>query len=223
MSNEMRRDNPCIELDQVSHRFAERSVFQSISLSVASGQVGIVAGANGSGKSTLLRIVAGLLAPTQGTAAMHVAGSALDAIARRRSIGYVAPDLALYRELTGVENLTFFARARGLDPNHDLLRAALDTVGLLGRGRDLVGSYSSGMRQRLKYAFALLGDPPVLILDEPTANLDREGMALVERLIAAQRARRGGGLVLIGTNEPHEEAWGDVQVRLEPVTRPSER
>ncbi len=205
---------PLIRLVNVGHNFANRPIFRDVSLEVAAGQTGIVLGSNGAGKSTLLRIVAGLLTPAFGTVEIRINGQQLNALQRRRYIGYVAPDLTLYRELTGVENLEFFGRLRGVPMTHAALKAILEQVGLLGRGSDLIGNYSSGMRQRLKYAFALLGRPPILLLDEPTANLDASGMEMVQRVIAAQRERPGGGLTLIATNEPREETWGEQRVRL---------
>ncbi len=94
----------------------------------------------------------------------------------------------------------------------DELIALFERVGLKGRGRDYVRNYSSGMRQRLKYAFALLHRPPILLLDEPTTNLDVQGVQIVEEIVASQKRR---GMVVIATNEPREVAWGDVIVRLE--------
>ena len=84
----------------------------------------------------------------------------------------------------------------------------------MGAGAILSGAYSSGMRQRLKYAFALLGQPPILLLDEPTANLDVDGMAMVEQIIAGAAGASGGGLTMIATNEPREEKWGMVRIGL---------
>ncbi len=187
--------------------FGGREVFSHIAFQVGSGQVHVVTGPNGSGKSTLLRIAAGLLSPSAGRVDVVWNGRSLDGVDRRECLGYVAPDLTLYRELTGAENLRFFARLRGVAMDRPALVHILSEVGLKGRGRDLVGTYSSGMRQRLKYAFALLGSPVILLLDEPTANLDAEGIAMVERLVAAHRMQ--GGLTVIGTNEPREVGWGD--------------
>jgi heme exporter protein A len=201
-----------VALAGVGHQFGTRRVFAEVSARVEAGQVCVIAGANGSGKSTLMRIIAGLLTPTAGMVTVTVGGQALDAVARRRALGYVSPDLTLYRELTGAENLQFFARLRGIALTREDLIARLREVGLRGRGRDLVQAYSSGMRQRLKYAFALLAQPPILLLDEPTANLDVEGVAMVERVIAAHRA--GGGLTVVATNEPREVAWGDTRIDL---------
>ena len=204
-----------IRLEQVGHRFGTRKVFSGINLEVAAGQVCTVTGPNGSGKSTLLRIVAGLLAASEGTVSVTVSGLIRSAAARRDFLGYVSPDLTLYRELTAAENLQFFARLRGITLTRDDLIERLTQVGLRGRGRDLVGTYSSGMRQRLKYAFALLANPPILLLDEPTANLDVSGIAIVETIVAAQRRRVGGGLTIIATNEPRELEWGDMTVRVD--------
>lgn len=217
MSNRVEQGQITIELANVGHQFGTRRIFAPICLRARAGEVCIISGRNGAGKSTLLRIIAGLMKPSQGTVTVTVDGQMLDAKARRRFVGYVAPDLTLYRELTGAENLEFFARLRGLSLTRDDLIACLTEVGLRGRGRDLVAGYSSGMRQRLKYAFALLGQPPLLLLDEPTANLDTEGVAMVERLLAAHRERPGGGLTILATNEPREMEWGEQLVSLKAV------
>ena len=123
--------------------------------------------------------------------------------------------LVLYRELTGAENLQFFAELHGVRLDRAATIELLTRVGLRGRGRDLVGAYSSGMRQRLKYAFALLHDPPILLLDEPTANLDVDGIAIVEQIVTAQQKRAGGGLTIVATNEPRELEWSALRVHLE--------
>ncbi len=204
-----------IRLDKVSHAFGERRVFSPLEATFLSGEVGVVTGFNGSGKSTLFRIIAGLLQPTQGAVDVLQSGKPLDALLRRAHIGYVSPDLTLYRELTAVENLQFFAELQGKNFRKSELAELLNEVGLKGRGRDFVGAYSNGMRQRLKYAFALLNAPPILLLDEPTANLDVVGMEMVERIVTRQRSHPQGGITLIATNEPRELGWGDTVVRLE--------
>jgi heme exporter protein A len=204
-----------IRLDKIGHHFGTRRVFRGIDFEVASGQVCTVTGPNGSGKSTLLRIIAGLLAASEGNVSVTVNGREQSPGDRRNYLGYVSPDLTLYRELTAAENLQFFAQLRGVALTREDLIERLTQVGLRGRGRDLVGTYSSGMRQRLKYAFALLANPPILLLDEPTANLDVSGIAIVEAIVAAQRNRAGGGLTILATNEPRELEWGDMTVRVD--------
>ena len=126
-------------------------------------------------------------------------------------VGVVGPDLALYHELTALENLAFFAQLRGLSGDAGQLNGLLARVGLGGRGNDLVGSYSSGMRQRLKYAQAIMHRPRLLFLDEPTANLDEAGSDIVAGIIAEQRCR---GLLVLATNEPEEVRFGDEVLRL---------
>ncbi len=123
----------------------------------------------------------------------------------------VSPDLTVYDEMSAIENLRFFAQVRGLGAGPELAKSLLDRFGLGGRGRDLVGAYSSGMKQRLKYAFALMHDPPLLLLDEPTANLDERGIALVHDTIAQARLSK---CIVIATNEPEEVRLGDVIIQL---------
>ena len=184
-----------------------RRVLRGVSLAVGPGEVVSVTGRNGSGKSTLLKLIAGLLRPSQGEVSLQIGANAkpLDAAGRRQAVGYAAPDLALYDELTGRENLLFFARVRGRRLP-DAERRLAD-VGLAGRGNDLVCAYSSGMRQRLRLAFALLADPPVLLLDEPSLALDEAGVALVAQTVARHKAARG--VTLLATNDAGEAALGD--------------
>jgi len=201
-----------IELQKVGKRYGRLRVFRDVAAEVRSGQVLVIAGRNGSGKSTLLRIVAGLARPTTGQVLFYQEEHLLDAEERRRLAGLVAVDVSLYGELTAWENLSFFARVRGLRLAPEEAERLLAEVGLAGRGEDLVQTYSSGMRQRLKYACTLLHHPPFLLLDEPGSNLDEAGRTLVERIIAHQRTI---GLVVLATNEPREVAYGDIILRLE--------
>jgi heme exporter protein A len=200
-----------LSLEGVSKRFGRRRVFDGLTVAVDQGEVLVVTGANGSGKSTLMLVIAGLLRPTRGRVVATLNGKPLPAEDRRVWLGMVSPDLTLYPELTGLENLRFFERVRGRVPRDGELNALLERVGLSGRGEDLVRTYSSGMRQRLKYAFALAHAPKVLLLDEPTANLDVSGVSMVEEVIAEQRRR---GVLVLATNEPEEVRHGDRRVAL---------
>jgi len=195
-----------LSLEGVSKRFGRRRVFAELSAEVDHGQALVVIGPNGAGKSTLLLVIAGLLRPTRGRVVVSAESKTLPSESRRQWLGMVAPDLTLYPELSGLENLRFFERVRGRVPKEADLEALLEKVGLQGRGRDMVGTYSSGMRQRLKYAFALAHGPKVLLLDEPTANLDSSGVSMVEEVIAEQRRR---GVLVIATNEPDEVRHGN--------------
>lgn len=198
-------------LDTVSVSYDARPVLVNISLELRQGEVLVVTGANGSGKSSLLRVLCGLQRPSNGKIVYQIEGSTYTPQMASRFIGWVAPDLQLYRELSGRENLRFFADVRGLHISNAQLDDLLMEVGLGGRGGDRVASYSTGMQQRLRYAYALLHQPPVLLLDEPTATLDEKGAALVERLIATQRRR---GIIVVATNDQRELRWGDYVLEL---------
>ncbi len=201
-----------LTLENVGKAFGARRVLGAVSLTMTPGDVVCVTGRNGSGKSTLVKIVAGLLRPTQGAVRLSDAGKILDMAERRRAVGYAAPDLALYDELTGRENLSFFARVRGARLNEMEIERRLSEVGLSGRGDDWVRAYSSGMRQRLRLAFALLAEPILLLLDEPSLALDESGTALIENIVTRQKA--AGGLTLLATNDKNEAALGECVVVL---------
>ena len=189
-----------LRLHGVSMAYGRRTLFSEVSAEVAPGQCLVVAGANGAGKSTLLRIIAGLLRPEAGK--VEFGGTR----------GYAAPDVQLYGELTGAENLAFFACLRGIaKSDSDRL---LKEVGLpAARGRDRVSAYSSGMRQRLKLAVSLLGDPPLVIWDEPTATLDSAGRDLADALFGQIRA--AGRIIVAATNDPAEaRRWGDLSLTI---------
>jgi heme exporter protein A len=200
-----------LDLIDLAANYGARRVFAGVSLTLRGGETLVVAGHNGSGKSTLLRLLCGLQRPTAGRVVYHAGGVRYAPDTAQPLVGWVAPDLQLYRELTALENLSFFARVRGLRRSTAELEALLEAVELGGRGGDLLAAYSSGMTQRLRYAYALLHSPPVLLLDEPTATLDERGAALVERIVAQQRER---GIVVVATNDPRELRWGDHILRL---------
>lgn len=200
-----------LQLDDIAIDYGSRRVVSGISLNLQAGETLAVAGANGSGKSSLLRILCGLQRPSRGVVRYLVAGQVLPPATARALIGWLSPDLQLYRELTALENLRFFAQVRGLVVGTSELNELLADVGLAGRGDDLLAAYSSGMAQRLRFAYALLHTPPILLLDEPTVTFDERGAALFERVAERQRAR---GILVIATNDPRELHFGDYVLRL---------
>ena len=182
---------PRLHFDNVRRRFGRLSVLTGVSGVVEPGGMLLVTGPNGSGKSTLLRCLSGLLAPDGGTIEYRESNGALDAGERRRRVGVVAPDLAFYAELSVAENLDFFARLRRVPP--DLGLAVLRRLDLpLDR---MAGALSSGMRQRLRWAFALLHSPRLLLLDEPFQNFDAPGERVARELLAEHLA--DGGLAVV--------------------------
>jgi heme exporter protein A len=191
---------PAIELDRLTRDYGERRALGGVSLILPRGATLVVFGPNGAGKSTLLRILATLLRPHAGT--VRVLGHALpdEGWAVRARIGLLSHEPLLYRELTARENLRFHARLHGVPESRvDELLARVD---MAARSDEPVRTLSRGMVQRVAICRAVLHDPPLLLLDEPRANLDPGGAELVEPLIGASSGRTriitshdpGGGL-----------------------------
>jgi len=180
-----------LRFEGIRRRFGRLSVLEGVSGAVAPGEVLLVTGPNGSGKSTLLRCLAGLLAPESGRIEYTEQDGLLATDERRRRVGYVAPDLAFYNELTVEENLVFFARLRRVSPERSL--AVVDRLGL-PRDR-MAGALSSGMRQRLRWAWALTHNPRLLLLDEPFQNLDASGEQGTRDLLREHLDRDGLAVV----------------------------
>jgi heme exporter protein A len=200
-----------IKLSGLWKSFDGREVLSNISQKIDEGECLVVTGPNGSGKTTLLRIMAGLLRPDKGSVEFFLKDSILEGEKLRRSLSLVSPDLVLYDELTALENLQFFSRVQDRRFERGELQERLSEFGLIDRGDDLVGSFSSGMKQRLKYLYALLKEPKFLLLDEPTANLDEEGVKLVGRIINSQKEN---GVVVLATNESLKRDYGDKVLQL---------
>lgn len=185
--------------DRLRFSYGTRIAVDDVSLDVAPGEVVGLLGPNGAGKSTAIKMLIGLITPDSGN--ITIAG--LDMRRQRRAIqariGVVFEEKNLYPGLTGRENLAFFARLFGVVVNLDVL---LDRVGLTGRGDDRVATYSKGMRQRLTVARALLNQPDMLFLDEPTDGLDPVSARSVRSIIREEVAR--GAAVLITTHDMYE-------------------
>ncbi len=196
---------------QLKKVFNRRVVFKDISFEVKSGEVLSITGPNGSGKTTASKIICGILTPTAGEVALYNGSGKIDRDEVHQHIGFVAPYLELYGEFTALENLQIESRARKLKTGDEKALEILQLVGLFNRRNDELRGFSSGMKQRLKYAAALLHDPAVLVLDEPTANLDTAGIDMVYSLVERFRKDR---IVVIATNDNEEASLGDVKVVL---------
>jgi heme exporter protein A len=191
----------------IRRRFGRLAVLRGVSGEATTGELLLVTGGNGSGKSTLLRCLAGLLAPDAGEIELADGNGALSARERRLRVGYLAPDLAFYEALTTLENLHFFARLRRVDPTRAV--ALLDRVGL--PHDRAAGALSSGMLQRLRWCWALLHRPPVLLLDEPFQNLDDPGRRVARELLDEQLGR---GLAVVANPSDLELPRVDCHVDL---------
>ncbi|RKX22707.1 MAG: ABC transporter ATP-binding protein [Candidatus Zixiibacteriota bacterium] len=200
-----------LEVKNVSKWFGTRKIFENINLDLKSGQSIAVAGPNGSGKTTLLRIIIGLTVPTAGEVVFSQENKKLDFDSYRSSLSLVGPYLSLYGSLTARENLKFISKVSGTLSSDSDIGEMLEKVGLDGRGDDYVLEFSSGMQQRLKYAAALIKNPSILILDEPTSNLDDEGKKRVFNIINQYRP---DSIIIIATNEKEEYSLADSVCQL---------
>jgi heme exporter protein A len=201
-----------LEIDGLSKQYGTRWVLHNVAAELRSGDVLLVTGHNGAGKSTLLRLLAGLQRPTSGTVTYTIGSSSYAPSVARSFLGMVGPDVQLYRELTALEHVRFVSDVRGMVWSTARQHQALADVGLAGREDALVGGFSSGMQQRLRYALASMHQPAVLLLDEPTTNLDAAGIALVDQIVAEQRQR---GIAVIATNDARDRRYGSLQLSLD--------
>jgi ABC-2 type transport system ATP-binding protein len=173
---------PVIQLDQLTKRYRDQVAVDHLSVDVPPGVVAGFIGPNGAGKTTTMAMLLGLVRPSSGHAT--VLGESIEHPERYLGgVGALVEGPALWPALTGIENLELIARLSGgaTRPVSDVL----EHVGLAGRGRDRFGTYSFGMKQRLAIAAALLGEPRLLVLDEPTNGLDPVGIAEMRDLIRA--------------------------------------
>jgi ABC-type multidrug transport system ATPase subunit len=189
-----------ISVEGARFSYGEREVLKGVTFEVARGEVLGFLGPNGAGKSTTIRMLTGQLRPSSGQ--VRVLGR--DVTAERSTVmarvGVSFEEKNLYPSMSGEENLRFFGRLYGVA--HPDVRGLLALVGLETRGRDMVAGYSKGMRQRLMIARALVHDPDVLLLDEPTDGLDPVSAQAVRDVIRARVA--AGNAVLLTTHDMHE-------------------
>lgn len=190
--------------------FNRRVIFEDISFSLSPQHTLLISGPNGSGKSTLVKLISGVLTPTRGEVRVALEGE--DALASLHAIiGLVSPYLQMYDEFTARENLQFSLAARGLRNLEPEIQPLLEELQLRGRLDEPVRTFSSGMKQRVKYAFALIHHPPILILDEPMSNLDVNGVELVKELMRQQRLE---GILIVATNDVSDVDTYDQRVDL---------
>jgi heme ABC exporter ATP-binding subunit CcmA/heme exporter protein CcmB len=190
---------PALQLERVAQRFGKSWVLRGCSLAVAPGEAVALLGSNGAGKTTLLRIAATLLSPTRGGGRVLGRDLRREAAAVREEVGLLGSSAALYEDLTAAENLRFACRMRGAPADEARIAHVLEEVGLAGRADVRVREFSSGMRRRVGLARLLLHPPRLLLLDEPYASFDADGIERVNALVA--RVKEAGGAVLIATHD----------------------
>jgi heme exporter protein A len=189
-----------VELSGVARRFGRSWPLRSIALSVEPGDGLALMGKNGSGKTTLLRVIATALRPTKGGGRVMGHDLVGDPDQVRRVVGFLGYQPGLYPDLTARENLAFALRMYGLTPDPQAVLAALDRVGMREHADDRVRFFSSGMTRRVALARLLLREYSVLLLDEPHASFDSEGLALIDDICTGARQR--GTAVVIATHDP---------------------
>ena len=201
-----------VEAKQISKMYNRRTIFKEISFSLAHHDTLAIIGSNGAGKSTLSKIIAGIISATTGSLEYYVDDRKTDIEEFKHHIGFVSPYLNLYDEFTAKENLEILSSIGSLfSLANGTINESLDRVGLLSRKNDLVSTYSSGMKQRLKYAFALIHTPALLILDEPTSNLDENGITIVREIVRQQKDR---GALIVATNDADEAQWCEKSIHV---------
>jgi heme ABC exporter ATP-binding subunit CcmA len=187
----------------VRKTFEFKPVLRGVSLTIPTSATVALLGPNGAGKTTFLRILATLARPSAGEVTIDGLDLRRDTQAIRGRIGYLGHQPLLYDELTAEENLLFVARMHGVRDGQARVGALLERVGLGLKARDRVRDLSRGQTQRLALARALLHEPTLLLLDEPDAGLDEQGVALLEDVL---RERSATGQTAILTT--HDLAWG---------------
>ncbi|TSA26799.1 MAG: ABC transporter ATP-binding protein [Ignavibacteriales bacterium] len=208
--------NYTVELNNLIKYFGRRLIFDGINFSFSSQHIYGISGPNGSGKSTLVKIIANLISPTRGKVIHKNNLKEVESIKLHNHIGFVSPYLFLYDEFTAEENLLHFSNIRGISFDKERSDYLLNELKLIDRKNDLVRGYSSGMKQRLKFIFALLHQPSLIILDEPTSNLDNLGKEKVYELIKKEAENN---LVIIASNEDSDIALCSQVIELEKFKR----
>jgi len=183
-----------VQTDGLTKRYGDRLAVDSVSMTVRRGEVYGFLGPNGAGKTTTLRMMLGLIRPTAGTASVLGLPAGRSEVTER--VGALIEGPGFFPYLSGRDNLRVLARARGLDPA--VVEGALERVDLTDRGDDKYKRYSLGMKQRLGVAAALMGDPELIVLDEPTNGLDPAGMSDMRALVVS--LAKGGQTVLLSSH-----------------------
>ena len=191
MFSEMRHGPPALELRGLNHFFGPHQVLRDINLVIDHGEVFGFLGHNGAGKTTTISILTTLLRPTSGQA--RVCG--FDVVSERldvtRNIGYLPDSVRLYDHLSGTENLEFFAKLSGIPRPLEAARETLRLLDCADYADRRAGSYSTGMRQRVAIAQAIMHRPRVLFLDEPTTGLDPSGVRQLRDTITLMNQQLG--------------------------------
>ncbi|HET6380240.1 MAG TPA: ABC transporter ATP-binding protein [candidate division Zixibacteria bacterium] len=189
---------PLVAARDLTKRYGEVTAVDHLTFGVGAGEIYGLLGPNGAGKTTTILMLLGLSEPTDGEARVHGLDPARNPLEVKRHVGYLPDSVGFYGRLTGRENLEYTARLNGIEPDEAAARIdeLLTRVGLADAADRMTDTYSRGMLQRLGIADALVKEPSVLILDEPTASIDPAGVDEMLELIRRLTAERGLAVLL---------------------------
>jgi ABC-2 type transport system ATP-binding protein len=194
-----------IEVEQLRKSFGDLAAVDGVSFAARPGEIFGLLGPNGAGKTTAINCISGLLTPTAGRVAVMGHDVVRDGVAARRTLGVVPQEIALYEDLSAIENLEYWGGAQGM--RNPLLRArtqeVLELAGLQDRARETVKRFSGGMKRRLNFICGIIHAPKVLLLDEPTVGVDPQSRV---RLLDLVRAQARSGTCVLYTTHYMEEA-----------------
>lgn len=190
-----------VQLNKLSKRFGQKRIFSKVSFTIENGITGI-AGPNGSGKTTLLKCISLLLRPTSGEVTWYNNDKKLSSDDLKKMMGYAAPYINHYAELTCLENLNFICQLRHIPDAENRITGLLDKVGMHSKKHEQFGNLSSGQQQRIKLVAAVLYKPTVLFLDEPGTNLDQKGHEFIQSIV--EEWKEENRLLILATNDPQE-------------------
>ena len=194
-----------LKVEELTKNYGDLVAVDKISFSAGKGTVFGLLGPNGAGKSTAINCISGLLQPTSGHASVAGHDTVSDGKAARQNLGVVPQDLALYEDLSALENLRYWGKAYGLPGDTLDARVAevLEHIGLADRAKDLPKEFSGGMKRRLNFGCGVVHKPPIILLDEPTVGVDPQSRA---RLFDLVEAERDAGACILYTTHYMEEA-----------------
>lgn len=201
-----------ITLNNIGKRYNYEWIFRKVNYDFTSGNNYVILGANGSGKSTLLQVIAGNLIPSEGSIKFNIGDKEEEEENRYRHLSYAAPYLELFEEFTLKESIEFQAQLKpfrqGLDTKQIIEIAELEKA----KDKQLK-YYSSGMKQRVRLVLAVLADTPLLLLDEPTSNLDRKAIDWYQNLISYHSQNR---MIIVASNQQeYEYPFCNQELRVE--------
>ena len=206
----MTNDKLSIKLNQIGRRFNHDWIFRGIDYTFTSGESYAILGPNGSGKSTLLQVLNGSLTPSAGTINFFVADTPIDIEKVFQYLGLAAPYLELIEEFTLTEMIDFHFKFKAYLPGMNN-EAVINLLDMPASKNKMIRYFSSGMKQRLKLALAFCADTSMLILDEPTSNLDKQGVDWYLNLVQQYAQNR---LTIVGSNQEHEYGFCTHQLNI---------